>query len=226
MIKYKLTDKTQGWHGDLYRVVRLSDNLKGGWIEDEANLSHLGDCFVYGEAEVFGHASVSGNAQIHGKSRVSGFSLVCQEAKIYDSASIGGIARVSGNAIIFGNASICEKAEVFGDAYIGGNVTVQDRARIFGETHLVGTAVIGSTTEIKDSYQVRHIQHVVRGINMTLTPTHTCIGTDIKPNSEWLSPTVFSTWLKEQEFKTDGIFLDKKGIAFLRKTLKLFINVE
>lgn len=57
--KYELTDEILEVGGRvLHRIKALRDfgNIKqgeiGGWIENEDNLSHCGDCWVYGDAEV------------------------------------------------------------------------------------------------------------------------------------------------------------------------------
>lgn len=63
--KYELTDEILEVGGRvLHRINALRDfgNIKqgeiGGWIENEDNLSHCGDCWVYGNAEVYGNAKV------------------------------------------------------------------------------------------------------------------------------------------------------------------------
>lgn len=54
------------------RIVALRDFAgvktgdKGGWIEQESNLSQLGNAFVYGNARVSGDAQVGGDAQVSG----------------------------------------------------------------------------------------------------------------------------------------------------------------
>ncbi|MDD9333472.1 MAG: hypothetical protein PV354_07355, partial [Bartonella sp.] len=61
--KYEFTDEeiVIGFH-KLYRIRALKDfgNVKvnefGGFIEDEKNLSHENDCWVYDNAKVFGNA--------------------------------------------------------------------------------------------------------------------------------------------------------------------------
>ena len=59
MRKYKLTDKTISENGTtLYRVEALVDfswvkaGEKGGFIENEENLSHEGDAWVSGDAYI------------------------------------------------------------------------------------------------------------------------------------------------------------------------------
>ena len=86
MKKYEFTGETKIFAGTtLKRIKRAEDGLLGGWLESENNLSHVGACFVYGNARVFGNARVSGNAQV------------------YDNARVFGNAWVSGNAQVYGN---------------------------------------------------------------------------------------------------------------------------
>ena len=67
MKKYILTSETiEVGALTLHRVVALKDfaDVKtgdfGGFVESEGNLSHDGDCWVYGEARVDGNAYVYG----------------------------------------------------------------------------------------------------------------------------------------------------------------------
>lgn len=73
--KYELTDEILEVGGRvLHRINALRNfgNIKqgeiGGWIENEDNLSHCGDCWVYGNAKVLGNAEVYGNAEVEKKS--------------------------------------------------------------------------------------------------------------------------------------------------------------
>lgn len=78
----------------LYRIVALRDFAyvkkgdKGGYVESEDNLSHVGNCWV------FDKASVSDNA------------LVRDDALVYDDARVLGNARVLGKTCVLGNAKI------------------------------------------------------------------------------------------------------------------------
>ena len=73
--KYKLTDETINVEGKkLFRIEALKDfrdvmkGDKGGFIEDEHNLSHDGNSWVYGDAWVYGGARVYGDAKIENNS--------------------------------------------------------------------------------------------------------------------------------------------------------------
>ena len=69
--KYRLTDETiQHWGMTLYRIEALRSFIgvgigqKGGFVESEENLSHDGNCWVYGNANVCGNAKVGGDAKV------------------------------------------------------------------------------------------------------------------------------------------------------------------
>ena len=75
--KYELTDEILEVGGRvLHRINALRNfgNIKqgeiGGWIENEDNLSHCGDCWVYGDAKVLGNAKVLGDAEVYGNAEV------------------------------------------------------------------------------------------------------------------------------------------------------------
>lgn len=81
--KYKLTDETINVMGrTLYRIEALKDfsdvnkGDKGGFIENEDNLSHDGNCWVYSNAKVYGNAKVFGNAMVFGNAEVCGYALI------------------------------------------------------------------------------------------------------------------------------------------------------
>lgn len=85
MKHYKLTEETLLIN--LTKLHRIELNIdckfgnvgdKGGWIENEDNLS--GDAWVYGNARVYGDARVSGNARVYGDAWVYGNAEVYGDA--------------------------------------------------------------------------------------------------------------------------------------------------
>lgn len=69
--KYILTEETKEVGGRiLHRIqaVRDFDAVQkgdlGGWVESEENLSHDGNCWVFGDGRVFGNARIGVNAYI------------------------------------------------------------------------------------------------------------------------------------------------------------------
>ena len=121
--KYKLTEETINLGvKTLHRIEALRDfndvkkGDKGGFIENEKNLSQSDDCWVYGNAKVYGNAQVYNNANVLDNARVSDNAKVC------------------GNAVVCGNALVCGNAEVFGNAGIHGDAEVTGNAGDIGFT--------------------------------------------------------------------------------------------
>ena len=100
--KYRLleNDTIRADGRTLYRIEALRDFAdvkkgdKGGYVENEKNLSHEGNCWVSGNACVSGNARVSGDACVYGNARV------------YDKALVSGNAWVAGNAVVAGYTRI------------------------------------------------------------------------------------------------------------------------
>lgn len=92
----------------LYRIRALRDfrNVKagdiGGYIEDERNLSHEGNSWVYDEAKVYGNALVCGDAILRDCAMVGGFTKACDHAVVGDYASVRDYARIGGHTLVTG----------------------------------------------------------------------------------------------------------------------------
>ena len=120
----------------LYRIIALhnfSDVLageKGGYVQSEANLSQISDCWVYSVAQVYGNARVYGDAFVSGST------------KVYENAQVFGSAEVYENAQVFGNARVCGDAQVFGNAEVYENALVYENARVFGDAKVYENALV------------------------------------------------------------------------------------
>ena len=121
--KYKLTEYTVNYnYNKLYRIEALKDfgdvkmGDKGGFIENENNLSQYGDCWVYGDAIICDNALVYGNAKIYDNAIVCGNVKVFGNAKVYDNAVVYGEAMVCDNAMVYEYACIYRNAMVCGNA--------------------------------------------------------------------------------------------------------------
>ena len=135
--KYKLTEETINVNGrTLYRIEALKDfndikkGDKGGFIENEKNLSQSDTCWVYGNARVYNNAVVYDNATISGKAVVS------------DRAVVFGNAKVFGNAQILVDAIVCEDAQIYGDAMVFGDAKVYEYAMVQGNAKVYGNAEV------------------------------------------------------------------------------------
>lgn len=123
--KYALTnDVIQVYHGStLHRIVALRDfgNVKaydlGGYVEDESNLSHEGDCWIGEDAKVFDRATVTGSALVSGCALVYGGAHVTDHACVHDGAEVYDGAHIVGNLMIGGHAAVCSA-----DSYKKGEV--------------------------------------------------------------------------------------------------------
>ena len=159
--KYKLTDETINVIGrTIYRIEALIDfndvkkGDKGGFIENEDNLSHDGNCWVYSNAKVFENANVFGNAKVYGNAKVCGAAEVYGEAwvygdaKIFDNAKVYGAAEVFDNAKVHTNAEVFGKANVFGDAEVCGNAKVYVDAWVYGNAEVFGHANVFGYAEV------------------------------------------------------------------------------
>ena len=161
--KYKLTEETINVDGrTLYRIEALMDfgdvkkGDKGGFIENESNLSQSGDCWVYGNAKVSDNAMVCGNAKVYGNARVYCNALVCgnamvsvnalliDKARVYGNAQVRGNAEVYGNAKVYDDALVCGNAGVYGYAWVCGDARVYGNARVFGNAEICGKAEIAN----------------------------------------------------------------------------------
>ena len=94
--KYEFTGVTkETWAGTLHQIRAIRDfgNVKagdiGGWIEKEENLSHDGDCWVFGNTVVYGDAKVFGYAKVFG------------DAEVYENAKVTTTVKTFGNAFIY-----------------------------------------------------------------------------------------------------------------------------
>ena len=133
--KYEFTGETRQHLGRTLRRIRALVSFGdivagdvGGWIEDEENLSHYDDAWVFGNALVFDNARVSGNALVSGTAWVSGNALVSGTAWVYGIAGVSGNAQVSDDAVV---TPIC----VTGLTY---PVTITDHHMLIGcEFHMI-----------------------------------------------------------------------------------------
>ena len=183
--KYKLTEETINVYGiTLHRIEALKDfndvkkGDKGGFIENENNLSQNGNCWIYDNAKVLGEAMVCCNAKVYGNAKVYDYAVVydnaivfgnaqvCNEAKVYCNAKVYGNAqvywnalvidnaRVYGNTKVYHNAAVCGNTRIYGnaivrgDAVVGGDAEIYDNAKVFGNTEVFGNAEIRGDAEI------------------------------------------------------------------------------
>lgn len=111
----------------------------GGFIWQEGNLSHDGDCWVGNEAVVDDNARVEGDALVRDKANVRYLAVVSGKAEV------SGFSKISGKAHILDNASVMHESIVKDHAYICDNSYISN-AIISGRTE--ENAYIGSGATI------------------------------------------------------------------------------
>ena len=156
MKKYELTEETINVFGKTLHRIRATRDFSnvhagdlGGFIENELNLSHDRDTWVYGNAWAYGEARVYGNALVSGEARVYGNALVGGDARVGGNALVSGDARVGGNALVSGDARVEGKALVGGDARVEGNALVSGNARVGGNALVSGNARVYGEARVK-----------------------------------------------------------------------------
>lgn len=145
--KYELLtdDSIKYGRTTLYRIRALIDfsDVKagdlGGYIEKEANLDHLGNCWVYDNSKVYEDARVWGNAQIRGNSWMSG------NSRAWDNSIL------SGDCVMWGNARMSDNSKAFGECKLSGNATMWDDAEIHDRVCILGDVVVRGNSKIYGS---------------------------------------------------------------------------
>ena len=204
--KYKLTEETINV-GDktLHHIEALRDfgdvkkGDKGGFVENEKNLSQRGDCWVYENARVYGKARVFDKAKVRNEAKV------LDDAVVYGNAEVFGNAKVCGNATIFGNAQIRCDAVVCEDAKIYGNVIVCGNARVYGNAKVYGNAIISSNAKVCGNAMVRGKANVYSHADIRGDAVITA-DTDYIVFKNWWSSGRFFTWTRSNNMWRVGCF--------------------
>ena len=174
----------------------------GGFIEDEHNLSHHGDCWVYHSAAVYGKGRVNRNA------------------KIYDQARVYDYAMVSDDAVVSGQAEVFQRAVVFEEAQIGGLSTTYGNAQVFGKVQVLGHSKIHDDAWVYGDFKIDGYANITRKTtqkpivltgftyDVTIMDEHISIGCQTKTFDEWRSVT------REEAYAMNG-----------RESLKFFKHI-
>lgn len=156
----------------LYRIKALKDfgyvkaGELGGYIQSEKNLSHEGDCWIYGNAKVldnaevyenanvYGNVLIYGNAEVHGNAQVYDNAQIYMNAEIYENAEVFGDAQIYMNAKVYGNAEVYDNSTMFYNAEVYGNAQIHGDAEVFGSARIQEGNIIGIVSiPYKDIFQ-------------------------------------------------------------------------
>lgn len=156
--KYEFTGNTFNDAGFIMHQIRALkdfDDVKagdlGGFILDENNLSHKGNCWVYPGSFIGNTARVTGNAKVKGNSVVRNTARVYENAVIDNGADIYTAAKIHGNAYVGGRLEV-NRSEIYGDAHVEGHgdcscyishIVICDNAYVYlDETSIYGKKII------------------------------------------------------------------------------------
>ncbi|WP_375630516.1 MULTISPECIES: hypothetical protein [unclassified Bartonella] len=187
--KYEFTGETiEVGDYTLYRIRALKDfdDVKaghlGGFIENENNLSHDGNCWVYDNALVLNPAHIYENAKIFNKAIIMDFvygnahlsynAWVYHQARVYGNAKLSGNARIHSKAVVYDHAFVYGNAHVYGNIY--GNASVGGYTKVYGSVygnakvtgyHTIRGLVHGNARLKRDGYSyVKQNVHYAYGI--------------------------------------------------------------
>lgn len=197
--KYKLTDETIEVNGKtLYRIEALKDfsNVKkgdkGGFIEKEENLSHLGSAWVYDNAKVFDNAEIFGDAVVRGM------------AQIYDYAKIFECTIISDHAQIYGRSHVLGYANVYGMVQIYGDSIVKNYARIYDEAIICGYSTICDHVIIRNNAIIKDVK--ISGDIIISHDARISSNKDYIVFKNWWSSGRYFTWTRSNNMWSVGCF--------------------
>ena len=208
--KYKLVESSKKEYSTgygskfMYRIEALRDfsNVKkediGGWVAKESNLSHEGDCWVYGNARVFKNAKVSGNAKVADEATLHNSSQVFDDVIVYGEALLSGNSKVYGTARVCGNAQMQESTRVYGHAWVADHAQLTYRAQVFDNAIVQGYAFLQGNAQARGYARVSGRSSLVSTMaatkttlnfesvyNVTVSDDHIRVGCVMKTKKQW-----------------------------------------
>ena len=143
MNKYIMTDNGRYYDGHYVRQIkRLNDDMLGGFIESEKNLSQEGkswvskDCLVYGNATVTDNASIESFSIVYGNTVISGDSRIMCHSQVYGSAKVCG-------------SSIVKNSNVYDYAFINGG-RIYNCSKIYNYAKVMDCAIVTEASSVYD----------------------------------------------------------------------------
>lgn len=210
--KYIMVEEEHINHRDrkLYRIraIRNFGTVKkgdlGGYIEDQYNLGHEGDCWIYDKAKVWGNAEVRGNVSIYDRVELYDNAGVHDDAVIYDDVKIYGRAKIYDKVLVGGDARIYDSAIVMGYTDIRGAAMIYGMARIEGRTRIFGEDICTSPV---------FRMPVLPRDPITVTDKYVYIGCEQHTLVHWLKH--YKTIGKNHYYTTEEIELYYKALCFI-----------
>lgn len=186
------------------KAIRSFSDVKkgdlGGWVEEESNLSHDGNCWIYNNAKAFNNAKVYGDAVIYNEAIIRDRVHIYDNMRAFNGVNISGNARVYGNAVLSGNAVISDRANVYGNAWICGSACVYGSAKVYDRATLNNACVVSGNAVIFGEADVKG--------NATITgDAKICSIRDYLVFKNWWSSGRYFTWTRSNNMWKVGCFL-------------------
>ncbi len=163
--KYILTDNTKIEFGiKLFQIkaIKSFDDVQkgdfGGWIEKESNLSHEGNCWVFGNGRVYD------NGQVYGNGLVFDNGLVYDNGQVFDNGLVYGNGQVFDNGLVYDNGQVYDNGRVCGDGLVYGNGQVYDNGRVCGDGQVYGNGQVYGSVYISSGNTDFDVKKNIRGL--------------------------------------------------------------
>ena len=232
--KYELTSNTRIIEGrtlNQIRALKSFGSIKkgdfGGWIENEANLSQDGYCWVAGTAAVYGNARVFDNAMISNQAIIYDQAWIFGHAWVFDQAQVFGQAKVYDNARIFGEAKIFDLATIAGNAEVYQRAWISGISRVFGNTDAFGDVLISGNTEINGQGVIQSPNDVLTidsiGDNEVLTAYTSKQGVQISMRGFQTTLTDFESYIAKREENNPKLY---EQYQIIIKLIKNKFNIK
>ena len=141
--KYEiLMDKknTIEWKGHtLHRIKALRDfgDIKkgdiGGFVENENNLSHKGNCWIYDDAKVMDDSIMYDYSRICDKSELHDDSRMYNYSKMYDYSELHNNSIMNDDSAMYDNSTMHDYSIMYDNSEMYNNSTLKNKTRLYGK---------------------------------------------------------------------------------------------
>ena len=141
--KYEiLMDKenTIEWKGHtLHRIRALRDfgDIKkgdiGGFVENENNLSHKGNCWIYDDAKAMDDSIMYDNSRIYDKSELHDDSIMHNYTRMYDYSELHNNSIMNDDSAMYDNSTMYDYSIMYDNSEMYNNSTLKNKTRLYGK---------------------------------------------------------------------------------------------
>ena len=119
----------------LHRIKALKDfgNVKkgevGGYVQNENNLSHKGNCWIYNNAKAMD------NSRVYDNSVMCDNSEMYDDSRMYDDSVIYSNSKMYGNSIMYGNSKMYDYSKMYGNSEMHNASELKGNEKLYGKLH-------------------------------------------------------------------------------------------